>query len=148
LDTPVKIPKKNLETKLKFKDKNRVTGYRKSEPAGLFQHNAERLLRLIEKVYRCLPLGTVVNNKVLVVHGGVSDTTDLDWVRNLDRQKVRFTNILCGFKEIYRNSTIKKFAATPLQTVYTYLSRITSLFYMPAQKGVVNMTTATSDIAA
>ncbi|XP_033608123.1 serine/threonine-protein phosphatase rdgC [Cryptotermes secundus] len=52
-----------------------------------YKHNAERLLRLIERVYRWLPLGTVVNNKVLVVHGGISDITDLDWVRNLDRHK-------------------------------------------------------------
>jgi serine/threonine-protein phosphatase with EF-hand domain len=60
----------------------------------MFQHNAERLLRLIERVYQWLPLGTVVNNKVLVVHGGISDITDLDWVRNLDRHKVRFTHQL------------------------------------------------------
>ncbi|XP_069691872.1 serine/threonine-protein phosphatase rdgC [Periplaneta americana] len=52
-----------------------------------YKHNAERLLRLIERVYRWLPLGTIVNNKVLVVHGGISDITDLDWVRNLDRHK-------------------------------------------------------------
>lgn len=109
MDTNVKIPKKNVETKFKSQDKSTATDYRKSEPADLFQHNAERLLRLIERVYRWLPLGTVVNNKVLVVHGGISDTTDLDWVRNLDRQKVRFTDILCGFKEIYRNNTIKDF---------------------------------------
>ncbi|XP_054267756.1 serine/threonine-protein phosphatase rdgC-like [Macrosteles quadrilineatus] len=52
-----------------------------------YKHNAERLLKLIEGVYRWLPLGTVVNNKVLIVHGGISDITDLDWVRSLDRQK-------------------------------------------------------------
>lgn len=52
------------------------------------QHNAERLLKLIEEVYRWLPLGTIVNNRVLVVHGGVSDSTDLDLIRSLDRGKV------------------------------------------------------------
>ncbi|XP_067004767.2 serine/threonine-protein phosphatase rdgC [Anabrus simplex] len=52
-----------------------------------YKNNAERLLRLIEAVYRWLPLGTIVNNKVLVVHGGISDITDLDWVRSLDRHK-------------------------------------------------------------
>ncbi|XP_021924333.1 serine/threonine-protein phosphatase rdgC isoform X1 [Zootermopsis nevadensis] len=57
------------------------------EVKSKYKHNAERLLRLIERVYRWLPLGTVVNNKVLVVHGGISDVTDLDWVRNLDRHK-------------------------------------------------------------
>lgn len=55
---------------------------------AFFQHNADRLLKLIEGVYRWLPLGTVVNNKVLVVHGGISDTTDLDLIRSLDRGKV------------------------------------------------------------
>lgn len=52
------------------------------------QHNAERLLKLIDEVYRWLPLGTIVNNGVLVVHGGISDSTDLDLIRSLDRGKV------------------------------------------------------------
>ncbi|XP_063223975.1 serine/threonine-protein phosphatase rdgC [Bacillus rossius redtenbacheri] len=52
-----------------------------------YKQNSDRLLKLIEGVYRWLPLGAVVNNKVLVVHGGVSDATDLDWVRSLDRYK-------------------------------------------------------------
>lgn len=56
------------------------------------QHNAERLLKLIEEVYRWLPLGTIVNNRVLVVHGGVSDSTDLDLIRSLDRGKVILRN--------------------------------------------------------
>lgn len=52
------------------------------------QHNADRLLKLIENVYRWLPLGTIINNRVLVVHGGISDTTDLDLIKSLDRGKV------------------------------------------------------------
>lgn len=52
------------------------------------QHCSDFLLKLIEEVYRWLPLGTLVNNKVLVVHGGISDSTDLDWVKNLARHKV------------------------------------------------------------
>lgn len=42
-------------------------------------------------MYRWLPLGTIVNNRVLVVHGGVSDSTDLDLIRSLDRGKVNVT---------------------------------------------------------
>lgn len=56
---------------------------------GATQHNAERLLKLIEEIYRWLPLGTIVNNRVFVVHGGISDTTDLDLLKSLDRGKVR-----------------------------------------------------------
>jgi serine/threonine-protein phosphatase with EF-hands len=58
-----------------------------------FQNNAERLLKLIDEVYRWLPLGTIVNNRVLVVHGGISDSTDLDLIRSLDRGKVSFMSI-------------------------------------------------------
>lgn len=53
-----------------------------------YKKNAEKLLRLIDVVYRWLPLGTVVDKKVLVVHGGISDITDLEWIKNIDRQKV------------------------------------------------------------
>ncbi|KAJ8978307.1 hypothetical protein NQ317_008179 [Molorchus minor] len=49
--------------------------------------NSEKLLKLIEGVYRYLPLGTIVNNKVLIVHGGISDSTDLEMIRSLDRGK-------------------------------------------------------------
>lgn len=59
----------------------------------VIQHNAERLLKLIEEIYRWLPLGTIVNNRVFVVHGGISDTTDLDLLKSLDRGKVS----LCGW---------------------------------------------------
>ncbi|XP_018320018.1 serine/threonine-protein phosphatase rdgC [Agrilus planipennis] len=52
-----------------------------------YKRNSEKLLKLIETVYRWLPLGTIVNNKVLIVHGGISDNTDLDLIRSLDRGK-------------------------------------------------------------
>ncbi|CAH1400567.1 unnamed protein product [Nezara viridula] len=52
-----------------------------------YKHNADRLLKLIEAVYRWLPLGTLVNNKVLIVHGGISDATDIQWLKTIDRHK-------------------------------------------------------------
>lgn len=39
-------------------------------------------------MYRWLPLGTIINSRVLVVHGGISDTTNLDLIKSLDRGKV------------------------------------------------------------
>ncbi|KAK5643890.1 hypothetical protein RI129_007735 [Pyrocoelia pectoralis] len=57
------------------------------EVQAKYKHNSEKLLKLIEGVYRWLPLGTIVNNKVLIVHGGISDTTDLDLIKSLDRGK-------------------------------------------------------------
>ncbi|CAG9859784.1 unnamed protein product [Phyllotreta striolata] len=55
------------------------------EVQSKYKKNHEKLLRLIEGVYRYLPLGTIVNNQVLIVHGGISDITDLDTIKALDR---------------------------------------------------------------
>ncbi|KAF4533350.1 hypothetical protein B566_EDAN002747 [Ephemera danica] len=49
---------------------------------------AERLLRQIERLYRALPLGSVVDGKVLVVHGGISEKTDFNLLWTLDRFKL------------------------------------------------------------
>jgi serine/threonine-protein phosphatase with EF-hand domain len=43
---------------------------------------------MVEEVYRWLPLGTVIDGKVIVVHGGVSETTDLKQIHCLAREKV------------------------------------------------------------
>lgn len=48
-----------------------------------------RILRLLEEVYRWLPLATIIDNKVLVVHGGISLDTDLKWMATADRSKYR-----------------------------------------------------------
>ncbi|TMW50216.1 hypothetical protein DOY81_004717 [Sarcophaga bullata] len=52
-----------------------------------YKRNSPKLLKLIDEVYRWLPLGTVINSRVLVVHGGISDTTNLDLIKSLDRGK-------------------------------------------------------------
>ncbi|XP_042228027.1 serine/threonine-protein phosphatase with EF-hands 2-like [Homarus americanus] len=51
-----------------------------------------RILRLLEEVYRWLPLSTVINNKVMVVHGGISLDIDLKTISNIDRSK--YTSVL------------------------------------------------------
>lgn len=53
-----------------------------------YRHNADRLLKLIDQVYRHLPLGTIINNKILVVHGGISENTDLNLIQSVRRSKV------------------------------------------------------------
>jgi Calcineurin-like phosphoesterase len=53
-----------------------------------YRHNADRLLKLIDQVYRHLPLGTLINNKIFVVHGGISDSTDLNLIASVRRSKV------------------------------------------------------------
>uniref|UniRef100_A0A669Q3J4 Serine/threonine-protein phosphatase n=1 Tax=Phasianus colchicus TaxID=9054 RepID=A0A669Q3J4_PHACC len=45
------------------------------------------ILYHLREIFSWLPLATVVNNKVLIVHGGISDTTDLDLLKLLERNK-------------------------------------------------------------
>ncbi|CAH1719768.1 unnamed protein product [Chironomus riparius] len=52
-----------------------------------YRHNADRLLKLIDQVYRHLPLGTLINNKIFVVHGGISENTDLNLIASVRRSK-------------------------------------------------------------
>lgn len=77
------------EVHQKYKVNNIISKFEfyKSLLYYLLKHNAERLLRLIDEVYRWLPLGTIINNRVLVIHGGISDSTNLDLIRSLDRSK-------------------------------------------------------------
>lgn len=43
---------------------------------------------MLEELYRWLPLATVIDQKVLVVHGGISDKTDIHFISKVNRGKV------------------------------------------------------------
>lgn len=51
------------------------------------QRQAPKIIQATEDLYSWLPLGTLIDNKVLVVHGGVSSTTDLKAIANVDRHQ-------------------------------------------------------------
>lgn len=53
-----------------------------------YRNNSDKLLKLIDQVFRHLPLGTLINNKIFVVHGGISETTDLHLIASVRRSKV------------------------------------------------------------
>lgn len=59
-----------------------------------YPKNSDRLLKLIDQVYRHLPLGTLINNKIFVVHGGISENTDLNLIASVRRSKVIITQCL------------------------------------------------------
>ena len=44
--------------------------------------------RMFEELFSWLPLATVIDDQVLVVHGGVSDLVDLEVLAKIDRHKV------------------------------------------------------------
>ncbi|KAJ3603486.1 hypothetical protein NHX12_028232 [Muraenolepis orangiensis] len=52
-----------------------------------YKMHGKRILKLLQKLFSWLPLATVIDQKVLVLHGGISDTTDLCVLARVDRHK-------------------------------------------------------------
>lgn len=57
-----------------------------------YSMHANRVIRLFEDVFSWLPIATIIDHKILVVHGGVSDSVDLNFLATIDRHK--FLSIL------------------------------------------------------
>uniref|UniRef100_A0A3P9N606 Serine/threonine-protein phosphatase with EF-hands n=1 Tax=Poecilia reticulata TaxID=8081 RepID=A0A3P9N606_POERE len=64
------------------------------EVLGKYRVHGKKILKLLQKIFSWLPLATVINHKVLVVHGGISDSTDLDTVARMDRHRVREASMI------------------------------------------------------
>lgn len=52
---------------------------------------------MFQDVFSLLPLATVIDNKVLIVHGGISDKTDLDFLSTVERHKVGILFVFDGY---------------------------------------------------
>lgn len=50
-------------------------------------------MRLFADIFGWLPLATLVNNKILVTHGGISNITDLAIIDKIDRHKVSMNSL-------------------------------------------------------
>ncbi|XP_056586666.1 serine/threonine-protein phosphatase with EF-hands 2-like [Triplophysa dalaica] len=57
------------------------------EVLGKYRVHGKQILRLLQKIFSWLPLVTVIDHKVLILHGGISDKTDLNLISKLDRQR-------------------------------------------------------------
>lgn len=57
------------------------------------QMHGKRILKLLQKIFSWLPLATVIDQKVLVLHGGISDVTDLGVLARVDRHNVRSQHV-------------------------------------------------------
>ncbi|XP_035292057.1 serine/threonine-protein phosphatase with EF-hands 2 [Anguilla anguilla] len=57
------------------------------EVLGKYRLHGKRILKLIHKIFSWLPLATVIDQKVLILHGGISDTTDLSIISKVDRHR-------------------------------------------------------------
>lgn len=49
-------------------------------------HGCE-ILQLFQDVFSLLPIATVIDGKILIVHGGISDQTDLEFLSTVERHK-------------------------------------------------------------
>lgn len=56
--------------------------------------HGKRILKLLQKIFSWLPLATVIDQKVLVLHGGISDSTDLGVLARVDRHIVRNQHVM------------------------------------------------------
>ncbi|XP_010875508.2 serine/threonine-protein phosphatase with EF-hands 2 isoform X2 [Esox lucius] len=57
------------------------------EVLGKYQMHGKRILKLLQMIFSWLPLATVIDQKVLILHGGISNTTDLCDIARVDRHK-------------------------------------------------------------
>ncbi|NXS39376.1 PPE1 phosphatase, partial [Balaeniceps rex] len=76
------------------------------EVSRKYKDHGKQILCLLREVFSWLPLATIIDSKVLILHGGISDTTDLDFLNALERNKVR--SYSCGGRFIF----FKKFSST------------------------------------
>ncbi|CAJ1049452.1 serine/threonine-protein phosphatase with EF-hands 1 [Xyrichtys novacula] len=54
-----------------------------------YRIHGREILQLFQDVFSLLPIATVIDGKILIVHGGISDQTDLDFLGSIDRHKVK-----------------------------------------------------------
>ncbi|KAM3877292.1 serine/threonine-protein phosphatase with EF-hands 1 isoform 2-T2 [Diretmus argenteus] len=54
-----------------------------------YKNHGRQILQLFQDVFSLLPVATVIDGKVLIVHGGISDQTDLDLLSSIERHKVK-----------------------------------------------------------
>ncbi|XP_068259392.1 serine/threonine-protein phosphatase with EF-hands 2 [Nyctibius grandis] len=52
-----------------------------------YKGHGKKILKMIQNVFCWLPLATLIDQKVLIVHGGISDTTDLEVLEKIQRNK-------------------------------------------------------------
>ncbi|XP_009995531.1 PREDICTED: serine/threonine-protein phosphatase with EF-hands 1 [Chaetura pelagica] len=52
-----------------------------------YKDHWKEIMFLLRDIFSWLPLATIIDSKVLILHGGISDTTDLDFLNALKRNK-------------------------------------------------------------
>ncbi|NWI58124.1 PPE1 phosphatase, partial [Calyptomena viridis] len=82
------------------------------EVSRKYKDHSKQILHLLRDIFSWLPLATVIDSKVLVLHGGISDTTDLNSLKKLERNKVR-DHIHMGILDILWSDPRNQNGCTP-----------------------------------
>ncbi|XP_072480229.1 serine/threonine-protein phosphatase with EF-hands 2 [Notamacropus eugenii] len=53
-----------------------------------YKVNGKKILKMLQEVFCWLPLATIIDEKVLIIHGGISDKTNLELLEKLERHKI------------------------------------------------------------
>ncbi|XP_056424689.1 serine/threonine-protein phosphatase with EF-hands 2 isoform X2 [Hyla sarda] len=64
-----------------------------------YKVHGKKILKMLQNVFSWLPLATVIDQKILITHGGVSDSTDLEILSKIERHKFASTLRLRKKKE-------------------------------------------------
>ncbi|KAM9329858.1 serine/threonine-protein phosphatase with EF-hands 2 [Gastrophryne carolinensis] len=56
-----------------------------------YKVHGKKILKMLQNVFSWLPLATLVDQKILIIHGGVSDSTDLQLLSKIERHKFAST---------------------------------------------------------
>nr|XP_012640136.1 serine/threonine-protein phosphatase with EF-hands 1 isoform X1 [Microcebus murinus]XP_012640137.1 serine/threonine-protein phosphatase with EF-hands 1 isoform X1 [Microcebus murinus]XP_012640138.1 serine/threonine-protein phosphatase with EF-hands 1 isoform X1 [Microcebus murinus]XP_012640139.1 serine/threonine-protein phosphatase with EF-hands 1 isoform X1 [Microcebus murinus]XP_012640140.1 serine/threonine-protein phosphatase with EF-hands 1 isoform X1 [Microcebus murinus] len=54
-----------------------------------YKLHGRKILEILEEVYTWLPIGTIIDNEILVIHGGISESTDLNLLHGIERNKMK-----------------------------------------------------------
>ena len=65
-----------------------------------YKAQATKLLHLFENIYSWLPVASVIDDRIFVTHGGISDITDINKINRIKRNKV------CQALDFQRKTTI------------------------------------------
>lgn len=63
-----------------------------------YKSQTTKLLRLFENIYSWMPVASVIDDRIFVTHGGISDITDLKKINRIQRNKVRISRETVGFR--------------------------------------------------
>ncbi|XP_054437173.1 serine/threonine-protein phosphatase with EF-hands 1 [Pteronotus mesoamericanus] len=59
------------------------------EVLSKYKIHGEKILQFLEEVFAWLPIGTIIDEEILIVHGGISESTDLTLLNNIERNKLK-----------------------------------------------------------